>query len=168
MFLNFVQKEVSELMYQIILQLTRLYLINFVNLFFKKKVFVFICLFEYILNQYCVKNLSEYWFLFIYILTQDLYHMSARNQVVDITHRKPGIVPAVDKATPKHQLVEKTARLYDANNNLIKVRQILVPTKLGVVDCIQWVSVIYVYTFWSVSMNVSFTVILLHFCKIWS
>ena len=57
--------------------------------------------------------------------------MSARNQVVDITHRKPGVVPAVDKATPKHQLVERTARLYDANNNLIKVRQILITKMFG-------------------------------------
>ena len=49
--------------------------------------------------------------------------MSARAKVVDITNRKPGVVPAVDKATPRHQLVERTAQLYDANNNLLKVNK---------------------------------------------
>ncbi|XP_078588236.1 dynactin subunit 1-like isoform X37 [Branchiostoma floridae x Branchiostoma japonicum] len=44
-------------------------------------------------------------------LLTDLFHMSACPKVVDISHRKPGTVPVLEKATPAHQLAQNTARI---------------------------------------------------------
>ncbi|XP_078668148.1 dynactin subunit 1-like isoform X21 [Branchiostoma floridae x Branchiostoma belcheri] len=44
-------------------------------------------------------------------LLTDLFHMSACPKVVDISQRKPGTVPVLEKATPAHQLAQSTARI---------------------------------------------------------
>ncbi|XP_066277798.1 dynactin subunit 1-like isoform X29 [Branchiostoma lanceolatum] len=44
-------------------------------------------------------------------LLTDLFHMSACPKVVDISHRKPGTVPVLEKSTPAHQLAQNTARI---------------------------------------------------------
>ncbi|XP_072177873.1 dynactin subunit 1-like isoform X1 [Diadema setosum] len=56
-------------------------------------------------------------------LSQELHHLVACPRVVDISHRKPGVVPALDKATPQHQLVDRSCQIRDVTNNLAQLRR---------------------------------------------
>ncbi|XP_071827830.1 dynactin subunit 1-like isoform X3 [Apostichopus japonicus] len=55
-------------------------------------------------------------------LMKDLQELSASPRVVDITHRKPGTIPVLDKALPMHQLVERTSRLISLQQTLAEVQ----------------------------------------------
>lgn len=55
-------------------------------------------------------------------LMKDLQQLSSSPRVVDITHRKPGMVPVVDKAHPKHQLVERTNKLITLKQTLAQIQ----------------------------------------------
>ncbi|XP_038070773.1 dynactin subunit 1-like [Patiria miniata] len=55
-------------------------------------------------------------------LLHELHRLSASPKVVDITHRKPGVVPAIDKATPLHQLVDKVAGVQQLNTSIAQLQ----------------------------------------------
>lgn len=57
-------------------------------------------------------------------IIQDLQELSASPRVVDITHRKPGTIPVLDKALPMHQLVERTSRLISLQQTLAEVSRL--------------------------------------------
>ncbi|XP_041476315.1 dynactin subunit 1-like isoform X2 [Lytechinus variegatus] len=67
-------------------------------------------------------------------LMQDLHNLACPT-VVDISHRKPGTVPALEKATPKHQLVDRNCRIQDISKNLtqlkIEVQKLVTSLKPG-------------------------------------
>ncbi|XP_030841615.1 dynactin subunit 1 isoform X2 [Strongylocentrotus purpuratus] len=55
-------------------------------------------------------------------IIQDLHNLAACPRVVDISHRKPGTVPALEKATPKHQMVDRSCRIQDISKNLTQLK----------------------------------------------
>ncbi|XP_078717657.1 dynactin subunit 1 isoform X2 [Lampetra fluviatilis] len=55
-------------------------------------------------------------------LLESLQHMCVTARVVDISHRKPGIIPPVDKASPANQLLEQTARLKQMSDNVERLK----------------------------------------------
>ncbi|XP_022080743.1 dynactin subunit 1-like isoform X2 [Acanthaster planci] len=55
-------------------------------------------------------------------LLQELHHLSASPKVVDITQRKPGMVPAIDKAMPIHQLVDRMANMQQLKTSIAQLQ----------------------------------------------
>ncbi|XP_071793613.1 dynactin subunit 1-like isoform X3 [Asterias amurensis] len=55
-------------------------------------------------------------------LLHELHLLSANPRVIDITQRKPGVVPAIAKATPIHQLVDKMAKVHQLNASITQLQ----------------------------------------------
>ncbi|XP_071947128.1 dynactin subunit 1-like isoform X2 [Antedon mediterranea] len=55
-------------------------------------------------------------------LLSEVQVLSVCPKVIDITHRKPGVVPVVAKARPVNQLAANAIRLNELNDNLIKLQ----------------------------------------------
>ncbi|XP_033098864.1 dynactin subunit 1-like isoform X3 [Anneissia japonica] len=55
-------------------------------------------------------------------LLSELQVLSACPKVIDITNRKPGVVPVVAKARPINQLAASTIRLNELHDNIIKLQ----------------------------------------------